>query len=161
MIDEKIRENLVAYLDEELDPEATAEIERLIREDPAVGREFRSLRETDGLLDLYVVPELRSDLAPLVVARARHRRRMVRLVPFAAIAASLIILAGITGLLGLGGGEPTRSPQNVDSRVQMAIENLHALEYMALAEEAGEDVDALLEDADFILALIEEDVEVR
>ena len=159
MIDVKTRENLVAYLDGELDPEEAASIERLIREDPAVDRELRSLRETDGLLDLYVAPELRTDLAPRVVARARRRRRMLRLVPAVALAASMLILAGILGLLS--GGEPAKAPASVDSDVQMAIENLHALEYMALAEEAGEDVDALLEDADFILALIEEDVEVR
>jgi anti-sigma factor RsiW len=151
MIDDRVRENLVAYLDDELTAEERAEVERLVREDPEVARELESFRATDALLDEYPVPVGDVDLTERVLRKARRHGRLLRLRPLVAVAASLAILAAILFVLGDGNGEPA---QDIDPDVQeLAIENLHALEYMALVEEAGEDADALLDDVDLLLVV--------
>ena len=163
MIDDTLREQLVAYLDGELPPEEASEVERRVREDPEVARELATLRETDALLDLYPGPTRQVDLTSRVVDRARRRGRLRRLRSALALAASILILTGIW-LVVRDGGEPAPAPEPGEDAVEMAIENLHALEYMALLETTDQSdalAFALLESADLILVLDEEEVEVR
>jgi len=151
MIDDRLREDLVAYLDDELTPEERAEVERRVREEPEVARELESFRATDALLDRYPVPDRAVDLTERVLRRARRQGRLLRLRPLVAVAASLVILAAI--LVVLGGGNDTPAPVTKTDSTELAIENLHALEYMALLEEAGEDADALLGDVNLLLVV--------
>jgi anti-sigma factor RsiW len=163
MIDDKLREQLVAYLDDELTPGEASDVERRAREDPDVAREIETLRETDALLDLYPGPTRQVDLASRVVERARRRGRVRRIRAALALAASILILAGIW-IVVRGGGETSPTPEPGESAAEMAIENLHALEYMALLEQTDQSdalAFALLESADLILVLDEEEVEVR
>ena len=151
MSDARIREDLVAYLDGELTPEERTEVERLVREDPEVARELESFRATDALLDRYPGPDRTVDLTERVLRKARRHGRLVRLRPLMAVAASLAILAAILFILGDGNDEP--KPTVGPDETELAIENLHALEYMALVEEAGEETDALLGDVDLLLVV--------
>jgi len=159
MITEKDREELVAYLDGELTPDERAAVERRLGEDPEYNREMESLRATDALLDLYVAPEPRGDLPERVSARAKPRGRLLRVSPAIAAAAALLLVAG---LVFLSGGNGTVPETPLDTTPEAAIENLHALEYLALLDEVGEDADAILEDptlleeASAILALAAE-----
>ncbi len=159
MIDTKDREELVAYLDGELIPDERAAVERRLGEDPEYAEELESLRGADALLDLYVVPDPRGDLVERVAARAKPRGRLLGMNPAIAAAAALLLVAALV-VLTSGNGKLPESP--IDPTSEAAIENLHALEYLALLEEVGEDAGAILEDptlldeASAILALAAE-----
>jgi hypothetical protein len=145
MIDRRDQEALVAYLDDELTPEERAAVVRRLGEDAEYAAELESLREVDALLDLYPAPEPRGDLAERVLARAGGLGRRLRLLrPVLAAAASLLVVATIIVALNREGPEPT--PPGPAPTAEEAIENLEALEYLALVEEFGEDADAILED---------------
>jgi anti-sigma factor RsiW len=167
MIDEKAMEDLVAYMDGELDAEEREAVDRRLRDDPEYAAELASLREADALLDLYAAPEPTAGLTNRIVARAGSaglRGRLFRLRPVLA-AAALLLIAGVLVLLQNDGTTPIVAPSA--SETELAIENLHVLEYMDLMDEAGQDVDDLIEDAPFlddapaILAMADEDPEPR
>ena len=168
MIETRDREELVAYLDGELGPEARAKVERRLREDAEYAREHDSLQATDTLLDLYPAPDPSGDLSDRILARVRaggRLSRLLRLRPALATAASLLVVVTLVAVLARPGRDATPEPQV--ATVEEAIENLHALEYLALFEEAGEDADAILEDAGLlddasaILAMAAEETEER
>jgi anti-sigma factor RsiW len=156
MMDEKLREDLVAYLDGEVDAGERARIERLVRDDPEAAAELESFRRVDALLDAYPAPGRDVDLTGRVVTRARRAGRMIRIRIAAAVAAVLLVLAVLP--FALRSREPV-TPTTTGPE-ELAIENLHALEYLALLEAEGADADALLQDADLLVSLSAAEVEV-
>jgi anti-sigma factor RsiW len=160
MTHDKRLEDLVAYLDGELGPGETTALEAELRDDPELARELDSLRKTDALLDLYPEPTLDVDLASRVMARTRRPGRLVRFAPLAALAAMLLIAAFLViGPWTVPEPIPT-PPEPAPAPELVAIENLHALEYMDLLDEAGGDAAALEADVELLLSLHEEELAV-
>jgi len=97
------REDLVAYLDGELDDAATQEVETKLSQDPAVRTEAEDLKRTWSLLDYLPRPKASEQftsrtmdkLATIQVASAR-RARLSRWVAGAGWAAA-VVLAGFGG----------------------------------------------------------------
>ena len=99
-------EDLSAFLDGLLDADRAAQVEDLIRNDPAWQAEWNQLQALDSVLDVYDVPAPPDDLAGRIVefvrARTWHRKvlRWVWPVAGAAAAAAIIIIAMTVGTTG-------------------------------------------------------------
>jgi hypothetical protein len=109
-------DRLMAYLDDELDAEARAEVEAALAEQPALRAQLdrqRALRETlrahfDPVAEEAVPPRLRALIEPEIVDLAAARARRSRPVwqTAAAIAASLVIGIFVGRTLPSGAGVP-------------------------------------------------------
>ena len=92
-------EDLSACLDGELPPERLAEVQRLIRDDPAWQAAHRELVAVDAALEAYTAPAAPADLSARIVRhsrRAGRRSQALRLAAWlapAAAAAAVILIA--------------------------------------------------------------------
>jgi len=101
-------EELNAYLDGELPPEARERVEAALRDDPALAEQLRALREVDRALELMPAAEASPAFAArLEAARLRARggrfRRLV--LPIAAAAAAVAAAVAL-----FGGRRPPEEP---------------------------------------------------
>jgi len=95
-------EDLSAFRDGELDASRAAEVERLLREDPAWGRAHRELTALDAALDTWTAPAPAGDLADRVllgVRKSARRSQVLRVAawvgPVAAAAAILLVVVAV------------------------------------------------------------------
>ncbi len=107
------REDLSAYLDDELDAARRGEVERRVEAQPAWRRAHRELTAVDAALDSYTAPAPPAGLADRVLAHTRRsvrRRQVLRVVgwvaPVAAAAAILLIVFAVLS----GPGETALPP---------------------------------------------------
>ncbi len=138
--DADVRDDLVAYLDGELDDAARARVEARLAIDPALADELAELRDTWDVLDLDEAPRTTDGFTERVLAetkRERERRWWVhRVAPVAA--AAVLVLAVFATFRG-GANDPARTPI---TETELA-ENLDLLEDLDLLEELGEDIEFL------------------
>lgn len=104
-------EDLVAYLDGELDARRAAEVRKLVETGPAWREAHRQMRELDAALDLYAAPPAPSDLAERICRNVRRKSRqplVIRIVRWAApLAAAAAILLFVVLSRPWDGGQGT------------------------------------------------------
>lgn len=158
-LDDRIREELTAYLDGELDERAAADLEDRLRRDPVLRRELEEYQRAWELLDFLPQPEPSPDfttrtldrlavmrppqsatttvppLGPLAPPEIRHRRWLGW-----AFAAAAVALAGyfLTGL-ALPPAPPPISQAERDDRLAADLRLLDRLHLYRF----GEDVEFL------------------
>lgn len=159
-MEHSLEEQLVAYLDGELDAEASRRVEELLATDPRVRQTLQQLDRTWELLDELDKPQVAESFAQttlemvtvaagedvrtgLTQTRRRRRRRW-------AIAGGSLLAAGLAGFLAVALFAPDRNEeliqdlpvlQNLDEYCQIdSIEFLQMLNQQDLfTEENGED----------------------
>ena len=162
-MEHSLEEQLVAYLDGELDAEASRRVEELLATDPRVRQTLQQLDRTWEFLDELDKPQVAESFAQttlemvtvaagedvrtgLAETRRRRRRRRRRW----AIAGGSLLAAGLAGFLAVALFAPDRNEQliqdlpvlqNLDEYCQIdSIEFLQMLNQQDLfTEENGED----------------------
>ena len=133
-------DDLVAYLDGELDEADSARVEARLAADPALAEELAALRATWDVLDLDEAPRAPAGFAERVLAEKKRegvRRVWIhRVAPIAAAAA--LILAVFVTFQGM-----TNDPSGAPITETELAENLDLLEDLDLLEELGEDIEFL------------------
>jgi len=129
-------ENLVAYVDGELQSEDRRRFEALLLRDAALADEVARLREADRLLDLDEPLRPREGFTGSVLARLRADRRRRWVVR---TAAAVLVVAGIA--FGVARLSALASTEEVtDSEL---VRYLDLLEDLEVLEELGDDIEFL------------------
>lgn len=146
-LNDEDRANLSAYLDGELDEEATQELEAKLNLDPEARAEADALRQAWGMLDYLPKPAPSSDfthrtlerlsLEEVSIAKSASGSRVVRPVPRRGFpwlkafgwAAAVLVAAGLGVAVGsLVGTAPTPDEEDPLVKNRRVLENLHLYE---------------------------------
>ncbi len=119
-------EELSAWMDGELTPEAAQRVARLVRSDPAwqaTWEQFRRLEQAMGLLGPVSPP---SDLTEPIVRAAHRRRRLVRAAEvFGPLAAAAGILLAVV-LAWPGGKAPPTALGGTEAKIASVLKDVRA-----------------------------------
>jgi anti-sigma factor RsiW len=154
-LSEQDRENLVAYLDGELDEETAQALEAKLNLDAEARAEAEAMKRTWGMLDYLPRPEPSANfthrtLERLAIKKPVETARMPRLASRRWLgvgwAAAVLLAAGI----GWWGSGLLTSPSPVSSEDEQLVRHLHVIQKLPLYEQ--------VDDLDFLRALDDPDL---
>ena len=116
-------DDLSAWMDGELAPQAARRVERLVRDDPNWRRTHQQFQAVEAGMKLLPQPRPRRDLTETILRAARRRRRMIRAAEvLAPLAAAGLLLAVV---LNWAGGPTTPAmPSGLEARMAAVLGDL-------------------------------------
>jgi len=150
-LNDEERDDLVAYLDGELDKHAATEVEAKIQREPLVRAEVDQLRKTGELLDYLPRPQPSSNFTSRTLERLAAQKPPVRLSPWqlrwrnVALGVGWAAAVLVASAVGFAGGKwlPHAEPQPVLNAQQLAeqealIRDLRVIENKRLYDHADD-----------------------